>query len=313
VETSDHARLSLMLSYKWQFQVEENDLEKLFKVPDFVGDACKAVASRVRGSVAAIPFDAFHKSSAQLIEVSVFGSGPDGERKKDLFFEANGLVISAVDIVTVEPVDQRTRDALQKSVQMAIEITTSSQEAAAQHLAAQTEQKAKAALARQKIEDEALCERVRSKLLDLRAASNAVMTTGAATAEARARAESASIEGEANVKQSILRQKAQNIESTSELSQTMAHQNTEVDHQRNLNAILIERAAALAEIETTRFRDTVQAIGASTIRNMALAGPEMQAKLLKGLGLQGYLITDGNSPINLFNSANGMTGAPGML
>ena len=34
----------------------------------------------------------------------------------------------------------------------------------------------------------------------------------------------------------------------------------------------------------------------------------MQAKLLKGLGLQGYLVTDGKNPINLFQTAKGMVG-----
>ena len=46
-------------------------------------------------------------------------------------FPANNLNITSVDIQSVEPVDQRTRDSLQKSVQLAIEITTASQEAAA--------------------------------------------------------------------------------------------------------------------------------------------------------------------------------------
>ena len=51
---------------------------------------------------------------------------------KDSFrFNANRLVITNVDIQSVEPVDQRTRDSLQKSVQLAIEITTNSQEASA--------------------------------------------------------------------------------------------------------------------------------------------------------------------------------------
>ena len=44
---------------------------------------------------------------------------------------------------------------------------------------------------------------------------------------------------------------------------------------------------------------------------MAAAGPETQAKLLSGLGLKGYVITDGSSPINLFNTAQGMVGMPG--
>jgi len=34
----------------------------------------------------------------------------------------------------------------------------------------------------------------------------------------------------------------------------------------------------------------------------------MQAKLLGGLGVKSLLITDGNSPINLFNTANGLVG-----
>lgn len=33
----------------------------LFSVPDFVGDACKAIASRIRGAVASVQFDDFHK------------------------------------------------------------------------------------------------------------------------------------------------------------------------------------------------------------------------------------------------------------
>lgn len=36
---------------------------KLFSVPDFVGDACKAIASRIRGAVAGVQFDDFHKVS----------------------------------------------------------------------------------------------------------------------------------------------------------------------------------------------------------------------------------------------------------
>ena len=54
----------------------------------------------------------------------------DKEKNKvrDVFLMAqNGLTVTNIDIQTVEPVDQRTRDSLMKSVQLAIEITTSSQ------------------------------------------------------------------------------------------------------------------------------------------------------------------------------------------
>ena len=56
----------------------------------------------------------------------------DKMKVRDRFlFPQNNLVFTSIDIQSVEPVDQRTRDALQKSVQLAIEITTNSQEAAA--------------------------------------------------------------------------------------------------------------------------------------------------------------------------------------
>ena len=39
----------------------DKESAKLFSVPDFVGDACKAIASRIRGAVAGVQFDDFHK------------------------------------------------------------------------------------------------------------------------------------------------------------------------------------------------------------------------------------------------------------
>ena len=39
----------------------EKEASKIFSVPDFVGDACKAIASHVRGAVAGVQFDDFHK------------------------------------------------------------------------------------------------------------------------------------------------------------------------------------------------------------------------------------------------------------
>ena len=139
------ARLRLTLSYNWQFQMDDaDDPSKIFNVRDFTGDACKAIASRVRGAVAAVTFDHFHKTSAKLIRSSVFGTKADGKIGNFLKFEANNLVITNVDIQSVEPVDVETRAALQKSVQMAITITTNSQEAAARHHAMREDEAARA-------------------------------------------------------------------------------------------------------------------------------------------------------------------------
>lgn len=48
-------------------------------------------------------------------------------------------------------------------------------------------------------------------------------------------------------------------------------------------------------------------VGMDTLVQIALAGPELQQKLLSALGLQGYLITNGATPINLLSAAKKMT------
>lgn len=309
VETADHARLSLKLSYNWHFDVpRKNNTEAaaaIFSVPDFIGDFCKAIASRVRGSVAQKSFDDFHKNSAELIRTAVFGK--DGETTRNtLRFKANNLVITNIDIQSVEPVDSKTRDALQKSVQLAIEITTKSQEAAARHQAEKLEQEARGVLERQKIEDESLAEGSRKNLLSLQAKSMIVESTGQATAEANAKSAAQKIEGNAKVKQAKQNAEANKIKANSKLETTKQTQEAEVAYQRDLNKLEIDRATALADIEATKFKDVVDAIGHQTLQNIAKSGPELQKKLLGGLGLKSFVITDGNTPINLFNGADGV-------
>jgi len=316
VETSDHARLSLQLSYNWHFDAPvpgaegyELDAAKLFSVPDFVGDACKALASRIRGAVASVPFDDFHKNSARIIRSSVFGIDANGKVKNMLCFAANKLVITNVDIQSVEPVDQRTRDSLQKSVQLAIEITTNSQEATARHEAERLEQEARGRLERQKIMDEAEAEKARTDLLKLQALSAAVESTGQAKAEAESRAESQRIEGQAAVEQAELRSKAQEIEAESELTRLNEARKGELDYVKHTNCLEIELAKEMAGIETGKFQNMVQALGAENIGRIATSGHDNQLAMLQALGLQSTLITDGSTPLNLFNTAKGLVGA----
>merc|ERR1712137_67051 len=289
VETSDHARLQLKLSYNWHFRVEDRENATFFSVPDFVGDACKAMASSIRGAVASVPFDEFHKYSARLIRKAVFGVNEEGKINDDYLFPANGLVITNIDIQSVEPVDQRTRDSLQKSVQLAIEITTKSQEAAARHEAERVEQEARGRLERQKIQDEAEAERARKRLLQLQA----------------------QIEGQSAVELASLKAQSSNIITENELAGATESQLSEIEFQQQMDNLEIERASGLASIESAKFKAIIAAIGRETIAAIAQAGPEMQAKLLEGLGVKSLLITDGNSPINLFNTANGLITNPG--
>uniref|UniRef100_A0A6J0U8B9 Major vault protein n=2 Tax=Pogona vitticeps TaxID=103695 RepID=A0A6J0U8B9_9SAUR len=309
IETADHARLQLQLAYNWHFEVPPPaEASRLFSVPDFVGDACKTLASRIRGAVAAVTFDDFHKNSNRLICAAVFGFDGEGTLRSSLRFAPNGLVISSIDIQSVEPVDQRTRDSLQRSVQLAIEITTNSQEAAARHEAERLEQEARGRLERQKILDQAEAERARKELLELEALSTAVESTGAAKAEAQSRAEAARIEGEGAVLQAKLKAEATAIETTSELERLRQAREQELRFAKAQADLDVARAEALAAVEVKKFEAAIKALGPETIRDIAVAGPAMQAKLLQGLGIQSTLITDGSSPINLFTAAGGLLG-----
>jgi major vault protein len=312
VETGDHARLSLKMSYNWFFDVDRSDMnsaQKIFSVKDFVGDSCKAIAARIRGAVASVNFDKFHRNSAKIIRSAVFGQDDESGKVLNSFrFMENNLVFTNLDIHSVEPVDQRTRDSLQKSVQLAIEITTKAQEASARHESSRLEQEAMGRLERQKISDEAESERSRKNLLELQSESAVVEAMGQATAEAKARAQKLEIEGFTSVKQAELQAKATEITTQAELSQlTLKHQ-AEIEHLSALNSLQIKRARDLAGIESKKFNNIVSAIGPNTIKSMAESGPAQQAKLLQSLGLQSFLITDGNSPINLFNTAQGLIG-----
>jgi len=310
VETSDHARLSLQVSYNWHFKTTEEKSQisgtKLFSVPDFVGDACKALASRIRGTVAAVRFDDFHKNSARIIRSSVFGIDTNSKVRDEFIFPQNNLCITSIDIQSVEPVDQRTRESLQKSVQLAIEITTKSQEASARHEADRIEQQAKGRLERQMITDQAEAEKTRTELLILKAASAAVESTGQAKAEAQSRAESARIEGEANVEQARLRSEASRIEAENELERVISARNAEIEYLERQNTVTENHSKKLADIEIYKFSKMVESIGPNTLIEMAKAGPDADVRLLQSLGLKTSLITDGNTPINLFQTAQGL-------
>lgn len=70
----------------------------------------------------------------------------------------------------------------------------------------------------------------------------------------------------------------------------------------------LSKSKEMSSIETEKFKNMVDAIGANTLATMASAGPDMQVRMLQSLGLKSTLITDGSSPINLFNTAHGLIG-----
>merc|ERR1712164_128601 len=90
-----------------------------------------------------------------------------------------------------------------------------------------------------------------------------------------------------------------------------AKQAAELAHSKALIEMEVLKKKQLAEIESSKFKKMIDAIGQDTITNIAKAGPEMQAKLLSGLGIKSMMITDGKSPINLFQTAQQMISQQG--
>lgn len=82
----------------------------------------------------------------------------------------------------------------------------------------------------------------------------------------------------------------------------------ELKYVREQNDMELNKSKELAGIETDKFKKMVDAIGSSTLQAIAVAGPEMQVRLLQSLGMKSTLITDGSTPINLFQTAQGLIG-----
>jgi len=301
----------LRLSYSWYFKVNKEDLidsTKIFAVKDFIGDLCNIMASQVRSAVASVDFDSFHKTSARLIRKSVFGVDAEGKIKKEFPLIKNNLVITNVDIQSVEPIDDNTKENLQKTVTLAIEITTKRQEATARHNAEKLDQEAKGELQKLIIEDESKAELSKKALLEFQAKSEAVKNQGVAIANAKAKAEAEEIKARSALKNAELRAKAKKIEYEANLTRDVRKRTTLLTHETKLSDLEIDKAKKLADIEANKFEEMISSIGQKTIVSIANAGPEMQAQLLQGLGLQGFIMTDGNNPINLFNTASGLIG-----
>jgi len=304
VETLDHARLRIMYAAnnRFEYEVGNEDSEKqLFSVPDYIGFATRNIASRIRACVAKTSFDEFHRHSTKIITEAVFG-----KENKQLKFAENNMIVTNIDIQSIEPVDVHMRDSLLKSVQLAIEISTQSIEMAAEHEAAKNNQVAKGNLEKHKLDNEKAAENARMNLYSLRAVTAAVESSGQAKAEAEAQAEKLLIEGTSAIEIASLKMQAEEIEENVKLDILEKQREAEVEYTRVCNDLSVEREKQMAEIEKDKTRKLIDSIGKNTIQNIALAGPAAQFHMIKGLGIRGALITDGSTPVNLYQGANGM-------
>lgn len=202
VETIDHTKLRLKVSYDWIFDIKNGDVEsalKIFKIRDFIGDMVKTLASRIRSTTATISFEDFHKNSDLYIRKSVFGEDAAGKLNNKLKFEESNLLIRHVDIQSVSPIDATTKELLQKSVSLAIELTTKTYEQEFQIQALIKEQEFKGEVEKLKIQNEIDLIKKEIDLNKLKVESNIIEKNGLSRAEALAFKEALIIESKSKV------------------------------------------------------------------------------------------------------------------
>jgi major vault protein len=202
VETIDHTKLKLIVSYDWIFDIKHGDEEnasKIFTIRDFVGNMVKTMASKIRSTIATISFEEFHKNSDLYIRKSVFGENADGKMNHNYRFEECNLLINNVDIRGVEPIDEITKMLLQKSVSLAIELTTKTYEQEFQIQQLIKDQEFKGEVEKLKIQNEINLIKKEIDLNKLKVESGIITENGLSRANALAHKDSVSIESKSKV------------------------------------------------------------------------------------------------------------------
>jgi major vault protein len=307
VETNDHASLIIHLCYSGQFALdrEKGNPQKLFAIEDYIGIACKTLASRIRGSVSAIPYNEFHHNYASIIKQAVFG------KIGFYHFDQNDFRITECDVKSQNILDIEIREKLKSNTSLAIELKTKANELKYELQRKMIEEESKGKLILQKLKDETRAAEAQINLQKLKSQSDAIQEVGAKIAEAKAFSEGAKIKGNSTLNEADWNARAFNINTDMEI-QSLSMSNDEIyAKQKETNEMLIKKMEKTSDIEVQKFKQLIKAIGPATVQAMAKSGPENRAKLLKGLGLEGYLVTDGKTPINLFAAANGLVSSPG--
>jgi len=307
VETVDHTKLQLKISYNWCFDIQNSESEalKIFTIRDFVGDMCLTLASKIRSSISTLTFEDFHKNSDRFIKRAVFGESDDGILK-NYRFENCGLLINDVDIQTVVPSDPNTQTLLQKSVALAIELATKTIEQDYNIQAQIKDQEFKGELEKLKIQNEIILLGKKIELNKLKNQSAVIEKTGLSEAQAEAYKKATLIEATSHVEYAELEKQSYEIDQIFELKrQEKQYCNTYLDKSETMR-VELKDIVEKNSCESNKFKEIMESLGPQTLIEIAKSGPELQAKLLQGLNLSGYVLTDGNNPINLFNLANNL-------
>lgn len=313
VETSDHARLEIRLSYNWHFAVDrtcKESADTIFLVKDFIGNLCSLMAAKIRSEVAQQTFEVFHKGFAKIIRTSMFGTNEAGKIRDEFVIEANNMVVTNVDIQNVVPVDVKTREALKNTVALAIEITTKRQKEEAKQESDKRNQESEATINSLKIHHELEGERANTEYLKWSAQCKSIKDSGKANSEARANAEADSINAKAKVVMAKLDAQAKDVSATRAMERENAMNQMQLENEKAVSKLSLDHQQFQSDIESGKFGSIISSVGTDTLKAICSGTMKAQNSMLAGLGLKGYMLTDGKTPVNLFTAAQGMLGNP---
>lgn len=234
--------------------------------------------------------------------------GEENNKIRDKFlFTNNLLTITNVDIKNISTKDEETKNKLQATVNLAIEITTRSQEEEAKRQAEKRDQEAKSTLQRKIIQDNSQAESIKKLLFELKAQTQQIAESGLKEAEAKSKVNSMIIESESNIKVARLNKEMLNLKNKFKMENEKYEREAFFEYLKIKNEIEIETKTKISEIETEKFKGIMGLIGEDTLVKLSQAGPEAQVELLSSLGLEGFVMTDGNNPLNLYDFANSLS------
>jgi len=136
--------------------------------------------------------------------------------------------------------------------------------------------------------------------------SKIIEKNGSSVAQAKAEKQATIIESVSKVKLAEMSKKAKEIELEYAVRKIKKENSNDYLSQSEEQRLSIKNIEQNNAIESNKFKNIIEALSPETLVEMAKAGPELQAKLLQGLNLSGYILTDGNNPISLFNVANNL-------
>jgi major vault protein len=307
VETVDHTRLKLRIAYNWKFDLKKDDQVnglKIFTIRDFIGDLCLTLGSKIRSFIATMTFDEFHKNSDRLIKSAVFGEDEKThEVHKQLEYDS-GLIVTDVDIQSVTPSDADTQKLLQQSVSLAIELATKTIKQGYNIQQLMKRQEFKGELDKLKMNNKIEFLKKEIDLNKLKIESEITEKTGLSRAQAAAEKDAIIIEYTSKKKLAEMDKQAFEVEELFELKKQEKINENEYLRTKEEQRVEIKNVTEKSKIESFKFKNIMEALGQQTLVEITRAGPELQAKLLQGLNLEGYIVTDGDNPINLFNVAD---------